>query len=379
MTTRTLVKRLSVLCTGALLLACADLGEHGTPSPAALRKADAAYVQGRGQYLARRYGDAMQSYRAALQADPSHVNARNGLATLYAERREFGEAIRIWRALTDNASMASGPHAGFLFNNLGYAYFLAGDYPHARVALEKACLLDPLSARAWQYLGETLQMLGQPERAAHMLRQAKALREHDLRSDYAAAGGTVRAEAVEVAVTAPAPEDREWATTEVRVSADGMLELRRTPAARPGAARAQAAAAPITPPQAAAPSTPPEAAAPDVALLEIRNGNGVTGMAKALSRQIGDPGLKVVRLTNAPGFKVQHTRVEYQRASRPAAERLAERIDGAQLVEVDGVQGADMRLVLGRDLGRARVVLRPLAWPALPTPTLAAAEPRKAG
>jgi hypothetical protein len=38
-----------------------------------------------------------------------------------------------------------------------------------------------------------------------------------------------------------------------------------------------------------------------------------------------------------------------------------------------------MRLVLGRDLGRARVVLRPLALPALPAPTLAAGEPRKAG
>jgi tetratricopeptide (TPR) repeat protein len=363
---KTLIQHLALLCAGGMLLACADLFEAGKPSPQATSAADEAYMLGRNQYLARRYEDAIKAYRTALSFDPHHVNANNGLATLYAERRDFARAIGIWRDLTAHASMASGPGIAFLFSNLGYAHFLNGDYEPALVALEKACLLDPLNYRAWQHLGETLQKLGQDQRAAQMLGQAAALRAHDFRADYAAAGGAVRVAAVESAVKAPVRPDQEFDATEVKTAADGTLELRRvTAAGKP--VTSQGAPDPLPAP----PQQTQEAGA--VALLEIRNGNGVTRMARALSRQMGDPGLKVARLTNAKGFAVQQTRVEYQGAFRAAAERLAWRVGGAKVVEVDNCKPNDMRLVIGRDITRGKFALRPLPTTAA-APTLAAAD-----
>jgi Tfp pilus assembly protein PilF len=369
MRTKTLIQRLSLLFAGSMLLACADLFQAGAPSAQASGAADEAYLQGRNQYLARRYEDAMASYRKALAADPRHVNAQNGLATLYAERRDFGRAIAIWQGLAAKADLANGPGVAFLFHNLGYARFLAGDYEQAVVALERACVLDPLNQRAWQHLGETLQKLGQDERAAQMLRQAESLRGHDLRADYAAAGKSARVAAVDSAVRAPARPDRDFATTELSVAADGTLVLRRGP--DPVQAGAPA---PVAPAPAPLPQAPDE---PGLVLLEIRNGNGVSGMAKALSRRMGDPALKVVRLTNDKGFRVQQTRIEYQVPFRAAAEGRASRIDGARVVEVDNCKPTDMRLVIGRDLAHGKFVLRPL--PAKDAPKLAAAAPGKSG
>jgi tetratricopeptide (TPR) repeat protein len=364
MRTKTLIQHLAVLCAGGMLLACADLFEAGKPSPQATSAADEAYMLGRNQYLARRYEDAMTSYRKALQADPRHVNANNGMATLYAERRDFGRAIGIWQDLTGKASMASGPGVAFLFSNLGYAQYLNGDYEKALVALEKACLLDPLNHRAWQHMGEALQKLGQDERAKQMLGQAAALREHDLRADYAATGGG-RVAAVDSAVKAPLRPDQEFAAVAASVPADAEITLRRVAQTETDAS-APRAREPLPAPL----ETP---VVPDVALLEIRNGNGVTRMARALAHQMGDPDLKVVRLTNEKGFAVQQTRVEYQGAFRAAAERLAWRVGGAKVVEVDNCKPNDMRLVIGRDLARGKFALRPL--PAKSTgPTLAAAE-----
>jgi len=343
-----LIKYISAACAGALLLACADLQRQ--PETQAGPDAEFAYDQGRAHHLAGRYPEAIQAYRAVLAADPRHVRARNALAATHARQGEFAQAIPIWRALTAELSLDSGPGSAYLFANLGYAYLLGGDYPQAVTALEKACLLDPLNGRAWNNLGETLRRMGQHERAELMFRQASALQEHDFRSDYTAAGGSAVA-AIQAAVEAPRP-DAEWATTQVLAAADGTLSLHRLPSLR---ALAQALPAGL-PPQ-PLPSRPRNR--PEAVLLEIRNGNGVTGMARTLSRRIGGGDLLVTRLSNEPGFKVRHTRIEHGAAYRDVAARLALRFDGAALVQVDTTQPVDVRLVIGQDMARGKLVLRP--------------------
>ncbi len=369
MRTKTLLQRLGAAGAGAVLMACADLSGGQVATQATAAGADDAYVTARNHHLARRLDDAQAAYRAALAADPAHVNARNGLATVHAERREFDQAIAIWLGLTANATMSSGAGKAFLFGNLGYAYFLSGDYDKALVALEKACLLDPLNAGSWQRLGETLDKLGQTDRAQQMLRQASALRQHDLRADYAATGGT-RVAAIDKALKAGPSHADGWAYTELHVAPDGMLELRRHGAPAAVAEEGgleQRGGAPAAP----AP-TLPASGLPDVALLEIRNGNGVTGMARRLAGQMGDPALKVTRLTNEKGFGVRQTRVEYRPARREAAERLARRMGGSRAVEVKDLKATDIRLVLGRDVARRDFVLRPL--PASAAPLVAAVQ-----
>jgi tetratricopeptide (TPR) repeat protein len=347
------LRTLALACAGAGLLACTSLRPDPAPSAAPAAAAD-AYLSGRNHHLARRYDEARAAYQAALRADPGHVDARNGLATLHAEQRDFAAAVRIWRELTASLNMGSGPGKAYLFSNLGHAYFLSGDYDQALVALEKACLLDPLNHRSWQLLGETLGKLGQEGRAAQMLRQAEALRRHDLRADLAAVGGQTPVAAIRRAANRQAeapPEEGEWLQAELHADGGGLLELRR------------GKAAPAPAPEPPAPETPAPLEHAGVARLEIRNGNGVTGMARALARQLGQPassGLKVTRLSNDKGFAVKRTRIEFEAAFRVQAERLAERIGEVQLREVPDCAPADLRLVLGRDLPRRRLVLRPL-------------------
>ena len=353
------LKRLSLLCAGPLLLACSNLSDH-VALPAAgtvARSADDAYQAGRNFHLARKYDDALRAYQQALAADPHHVNARNGIATLYAERRAFNQAIPIWRELTAPLTMSSGPSQAYLFSNLGYAYFLNGQYADAVTALEKACLLDPLSHSAWFHLGESLQTLGQEQRAQDMFRQAAALQAHDVRADLSAAGGS-GVPALQQAVKAEARPGDEWAATPAVPHADSESGPSR-PAAPPPPPEPLPVAV-LTPPAPppSSPRLPQDAVQP--ALLEIRNGNGVTGMARSLAQRMGDPSLKVVRLTNEKGFGVRQTRVEYQHGHLPAAQHLAARFENAALVEVSNCTRTDLRLVLGRDIARPDFALRPL-------------------
>lgn len=355
MSTSMMLKKMSVMCAGALLLACADVARH--PERASQVDADLIYDGGRQHHLAGRYEEAIAAYRTVLATAPRHVRARNALAATYARKGDFAQAIPIWRALTEELAAGTGPDGAYLFANLGYAYLLGGDYGQAVAALERACLLDPLDHRAWHNLGESLRHLGQAERAALMLRQAKALREHDFQTDHAVVGGSAVA-AIEAAVAMPARRDTDWAATEVRTAADGTLELLRVPSQR------AIAAAP--PPREPAPPAPAPGQ-PALVLLEIRNGNGVTGMARALARQVKDDGLQVTRLSNATSFNVRNTRIEHGAAFRDAAERLAGRLAGnfdkVQVVQVDNCKACDMRLILGRDLGRGALTLRPAPEP----------------
>lgn len=361
MRTTPYLTRLALLCAGASLLACAPIGGRATFN-AAVPAADDAYLTGRNHHLARRYDEARATYEVALQAAPGHVNARNGLATLYAEQREFGAAIALWSALTESLTLASGPGKAYLFSNLGHAYFLSGDYGRALVSLEKACLLDPLAHRSWQLLGETLRKLGQEERAQQMLRQADALRAHDVRADYAAAGGQTAVPAIDRALKAPVREEAGWSQVQLHVGPDGMLELRR-------------GSAPLSPSTPAPAPAAPGAGGAALALVEVRNGNGVPGMARMLARQVGSGGLKVARLSNQPGFGVRHTRIEFEAAFRAAAERLAGRFGGAQLQEVASCAPANLRVVIGRDVARRGFVLQPAPAAQATTPVLAMNKP----
>ncbi len=365
MRTPILLTRLALLGLGAGLLACAPISGR-VALVRATPVADDAYLAGRNHHLARRYEKARVAYEAALRAAPQHVNARNGLATLHAEQREFGPAIALWRTLTASVNLSAGPAKAYLFSNLGHALFLNGDYDQALVALEKSCLLDPLNHRAWQLLGETLRKLGQEERASQMLAQAEALRVHDFHADYAALGAGSTVAAIDRAVKTPQRAEPGWNQLQLHVGVDGMLELRRD-AASTASTASTASVAPALPAPERLPA--PGQGGPDtpVVLLEIRNGNGMRGMARKLASQLGADGMKVARISNHKGFGVRRTRVEYEPAYRAQAESLAERFGGAELDEVARCAPANLRVVLGRDVARRGFALRP----ALPLPDAA--------
>ncbi|KAB8061699.1 tetratricopeptide repeat protein [Janthinobacterium sp. FT14W] len=326
---RLTLSRLATACACLGLAACTAPPAHA-PLPL-LPDADAAYVAGRRYFDAGDLAAAQAAYEHALRHAPRHVNARNGLAVLHAQRGEHDAAIAQWQALTQEAGMAR-PQQAYLFSNLGRAYYLSGRDAQALTALEQACLLDPLNALAWLHLAQVLERLGQHERAAVMRRQAASLQEHDLRRDLAllrAAPPEAPPQPVEAVPDAPA-----MARVEI-TQGDGMARLRRVPAARNGPVSVLVQSAPAA-------STPPR--------LEIVNGNGVPGLAAALARSLAGNAVQVVRLANESSYQVARTRVEYRPAQEQAARRLARQL-GAQVQTLAAdCPASELRLILGRDL-----------------------------
>jgi hypothetical protein len=92
--------------------------------------------------------------------------------------------------------------------------------------------------------------------------------------------------------------------------------------------------------------------------LEISNGNGRAGLARQVARDLREPGLKVVRLTNAKGYGVRQTRIEYQPAFRELAERLASRFGAGKPVAASLAAHIDVRIVIGRDMPAGRSAQR---------------------
>ncbi|HEY1044094.1 MAG TPA: LytR C-terminal domain-containing protein [Telluria sp.] len=318
------LKRVAAACAGAMLLACAN-----TPEGARVPEAGESAAE------------------------------RNRQATELAEKADYAAAIAIWRSLT---AVHSGPESAYLYRNLGYALFLNGEYDASLAALEKACLLDPLNARGWLHLGSALRKMGQEERAEMMLRQAATLEKHEFTGDYALARGST-VPAIVSAVAAPPRTTQDWASGELDGSS-GVVDLRAV-VGTPEAAPAQPVEM-LAQPEAAvlagsgAITTPIDtpvtesSTAPRVVRLEVRNGNGVTGMAAATARQLASESLQVVRLTNQKGFGVERTRIEYESGYKDAASKLAEKFGAATMVQVDSCWKADMRLVIGKDLVKTR-------------------------
>ena len=330
---RLTLSRLAAACACLGLAACTTQLAHA-PVPA-WPDADAAYVAGRQHFEQGDLPAAQAAYEQALRHAPRHVNARNGLAVLHAQRGEHAAAIAHWLALTQEAGMAR-PQQAYLFSNLGHAYFLSGRDAQALPALEQACLLDPLNALAWQHLAQVLERLGQHERAALMRRQAASLREHDLRRDLAVVRGAAAPQLVPVPMPVPVPEAPAMARVEITQS-DGMARLQRVPAA----VRSVPAAVPERP-MPAAPAPQPR--------LELVNGNGVPGMAAALARSLAGAPVQVVRLTNETSFQVARTRVEYRPAQEQAARQLARQLGPQVQTQAADCPASELRLVLGRDL-----------------------------
>jgi hypothetical protein len=355
---RTTSKLVSAAFAGALLLAC---GAQPTKAPVPFASADAYYALGRAEHAAQRFAQARRAWEQALQLDPGHADARNGMAVLLAGQGDYGRATALWRTLLEEGKALPAAERAFLLGNLGYALYLQGDREAALAMLEQACLLDPYQPLAWEHLATVLDTLGQPDRALQMTKQAGALRNHDIRQDYAMTrpgrAGRPAAPALPASAPAlqPAPRATPWPAdmmrTEVR-QVGAVFEVHRV------AAPAIAVASPVpSEPSVTAiasvssmPSGAPDGAAAAMR-LEISNGNGVRGMAAAWARRLEGGQWKSVRLSNAKPFAVQATRIEYREGTGVAARALAQRLGlpAPRVMPESGTVKTDLRIVLGRD------------------------------
>lgn len=327
------IKILASVCSAGVLLGCASAEKAGETKIVPLMKvkhstesADAYYALGRYLHGSRRYDEARNAYEHALQLDPRHARAGNALAVLYAETGDLQRATEFMQKLT-----AENPDTAYLVGNLGYVLFLGGQYQAAQTELEKAVALDPQDGRAWHNLGSVMEKLGQPERARGMFSYARTA----AIKDRAAADRPVLQNA------SPSMDGRrEMSRVEIAQPAPGIYEVRIIGAMQE------------------APSLKSKETHSDALLdrVEISNGNGMNGMAKAMSRIVADGGLHVVRLTNQKHFQVRQSRIEYKNGHEDAARALATMLARPiRFVRRSGsLASVDIRLVLGRDMRDAK-------------------------
>jgi hypothetical protein len=94
--------------------------------------------------------------------------------------------------------------------------------------------------------------------------------------------------------------------------------------------------------------------------IEVSNGNGRNGMARLLGTVLSEHGERITRVTNADSFNYERTVIYYGPGKRQAAERMAARLPIHAQIKAAGPgrQGADLRIVVGKDFLSYEVAMR---------------------
>ncbi|TKC91563.1 tetratricopeptide repeat protein [Trinickia terrae] len=156
-------------------------------------------------HSAGRLADAERDYRAALEADPAHVDALHLLGVLHHQQGKHAEAADLVRRAVDlrpndaalqlnlgNALKALGqldgaierfrnaltlaPEFALAHYNLGNAYSAAGRHEDAAIAFERSLRFKPDDASTYNNLGNALHALGRHSDAIGAFSRALELR-----------------------------------------------------------------------------------------------------------------------------------------------------------------------------------------------------------
>jgi Tfp pilus assembly protein PilF len=307
---------------------------------------------------------ARAAYVHSIALDGRQMEARNALATISSQQGKLDEAKSILQLLVKDY-----PGVAHLYNNLGYVYYMQGQFKAAVDTLERAIMLDSKNERAHNNL--------QAVRAALASNTASAaIRNINNPLAEATTVGLKKVETV-AANTAPSTEMRHATTQaapyvppttalrppepsithpstmlqtrlEIMQLAQNVFELKRKDTIAPLIAERHSEKASVT---TAPPLTDPTLVAKNTSRLEIANGNGVTGMARRIRDVLGQRGIAVSRLTNERPYKRQDTEIQYRVGHEQKAEALKHALRGvAAMVPANALpRNSDVRLVLGKD------------------------------
>lgn len=246
---------------------------------------------------------------------------------------------------------------------LGKYYFYQGQLAKAEKAFLEALRLDPDNAEALNGLGAVYDRRGQPAAAllAYQAALAKAPASPHILANlgYSLQLAGRGAESVTPLRQALAMDPGNVTTRTHLASALGNAPAARSPSPaevenrQPAAAvqTADAVQAEPLPARLAAVVLLPEKSG----RVEVSNGNGVNGLARATSRDLRRDGLKVTRVTNDRPFDKTRTVIVYNARFQATAKALAGSLAVAPLLVAGDVshRGVDLRVVLGRDLAVA--------------------------
>lgn len=316
-----------------LLPSCATL-----PAPVQMMFQPAEQVRHAGGDVASSYyrlgryhqdhGDlalALTAYTYSIARNPAGPDARIAAAVIHAHQGRLPQARAILLAVCAEYPALAQPR-----NNLGYVYYLQGEYGAAAESFRQVLAMEPANARAHNNL-----MLAEGANVRHLTAS-------DAPAKIANAAPPAPVAQVEPAPATVLAEPPQTAGGMQLVRlASNMYELKIAP---------QEQVVATSPPPA-----PTAGAAPVVAKLESRleiaNGNGVAGMAKRFRQALATRGIAVSRLTNARPFGRVATSIEFRPGFEQQARGLQATLGGkALLQQADKLEArTDLRLVLGSD------------------------------
>lgn len=319
------------------------LGGCSTPAPDTWRVAPLYHVANAGTdhgYIAlarqyegeHRWREARDAWRKAALAAPQDADTLNALGIAEAGQGLYGNAVEALRR-----AVALAPQSAQLLNNLGYALLLIGHPDEAKIVLKEALLRQPDHLLAMANLNRLKQS------AENMGPPASSPQDGSVNSNVAA---------LRIAPPGSPPAEAPLSLREPSTSAP---HLQTTPNLAPFALRQTGLAETetTTPEPAAQASSPPLHTVPALQpRIAIANGNGINGLATALRGWLRTRGLEQKPfLRNALPFNtattVVHYRAGYFEAAQALAERMPQRVTLAP--EPGGAVDADVRVVLGRD------------------------------
>lgn len=340
-----------------------------------MAKAAAYYQLGAQSEKQGDTGAAERYYEQALAADPSHVDSLNAVGRRYAARGDLERSAAMFRRVGEQA-----PQRAYLFNNIGYAYYLQGRYGEAVEAFRQALVLDAGYERAWANLCSAARKGGMNDVLAMAERRSLSPAPGSIASASAMPGAEREVSALALAdrmvgqLPAEAPSSppvvaakhaatvavaarRAVSPTALRmvevqarilpwgaVAQTGAVAGERWPAVRQEPIATAAAVRALRVGRVAGSPMPQ-------ARIEVTNGNGISGFAKRFRALLDGEGVRVVRTTNFSSFAVPTTIIEYQPGFADAAQVLKTYIGrpvGLQEATA-GRPGTDLRVILGRD------------------------------
>ena len=324
-----------------------------------------------------------------LANEPHHAEALNARASLAASAGD-------WPAAERDLSLAiqSAPERAHLYFNLGLLLTKRGESEKGRHALERTIALDPGHARAKEVLATLPSKLPtrepilsehfESQQSADSALQAAEAQPVTLARQSPTSGVTTSA------VSTSQSQDAQTQSLDagvVRVSQHDAVvrigeDVFETPISNPitllvresvdansravsvnlepatPVIRVTGAQLDLAPQQARTPAIIAIAPQPaEAARIDVANGNGINGMARALRGQLRAVGVQVATISNWSNFNQPVTRVLYREGHEQAARDLAQRLPvSVELVAVTRLPRADrdVMVVLGRDMRNYR-------------------------
>jgi tetratricopeptide (TPR) repeat protein len=182
---------------GISLIGCAtqQVSSHNQPADALPAtpppfSADTRFAAGQVDESQHNPAAAIQQYEEALKLSPNHLGALYRLGTLYAETKQFPEAIDIWERY-----LAASNQSATAFGDLGFCQELAGETDKAEASYQAGIARDYKNATCRTNYGLMLARRGKMDEAVTQWRfvLSEAEIHYNLGGVYAAEGNKIKA------------------------------------------------------------------------------------------------------------------------------------------------------------------------------------------